>query len=174
MSTAASDDELWQAFVEAKREMHRCQADFYQNAQDRPEVLKAALASASNWHQGAALDFLTALPEDGPALLPDLVGFSMSHRWALAARQAIDRIPRDRLWPRLGPLIREQLDSADDDGYWRLAGLLADIEAWPLLEQLVQRAQTKDSPEVHEVAEHFTKTYGPMWLLKPPSASANP
>ncbi len=36
MSTPLSDDELWQAFIEAKREMHRRQADFYQKAHDRP------------------------------------------------------------------------------------------------------------------------------------------
>ncbi|MDV9187793.1 hypothetical protein R6L23_06130 [Streptomyces sp. SR27] len=168
MSTPPSDHDLWQAFVEAKREMHRRQAEFYQHAQDRPAVLKAALAGgAGAWDQGAALDFLAALSADGSELLPELVGWTTSHRWALSARQAIDRIPRDRLLPLLEPLILDRLDSADDDEYRRFAELLAHIEAWDLLGQLAARAFTSDNPDTREVAEDFTETYGPLWLSKP-------
>lgn len=167
MSTPPSDRDLWQAFVEAKREMHRCQAEFYQHARDRPKVLKVALAGgAGAWNQGAALDFLAALSADGPALLPQLVRWSTSHRCALSARQAIDAIPRDRLLPLLEPLILDQLDSADDDEYRRFAELLAHIEAWELLGQLAARALTSDDPHTREVAEDFTESYGPMWLTK--------
>ncbi|MGW5129072.1 hypothetical protein ACWEQ7_34540 [Streptomyces sp. NPDC004069] len=167
MSTSPSDNDLWQAFVEAKREMHRRQAEFYQHAQDRPEILKAALAGgAGAWDQGAALDFLAALSADGPALLPELVGWSTSHRWAFDARQAIARIPRDHLLPLLEPLILDRLDSADDDEYRRFAELLAHVEAWGLLGQLVARALTSDDPHTREVAEDFTESYGPMWLSK--------
>ncbi|MFV5998755.1 hypothetical protein ACNPQM_42110 [Streptomyces sp. NPDC056231] len=168
MSTQPSDHDLWQAFVEAKREMHRCQAEFYQHAHDRPKVLKAALAGgAGAWDQGAALDFLAALSADGPALLPELVGWSTSHDWALAARQAIVQIPRDQLLPLLEPLIMDQLDSADDDEYRRFAELLAHIEAWELLGRLVARALTTDNPHIREVAVDFTESYGPMWISKP-------
>ncbi|MFB7600041.1 hypothetical protein [Streptomyces sp. NPDC056160] len=167
MSTPPSDNDLWQVFVEAKQEMHRRQANFYQHAQDRPEVLKAALAGgAGAWDQGAALDFLAALSADGPTLLPELVGWSTSHRWALAARQAIDQIPRHQLLPLLEPLILDQLDTADDDEYRRFAELLAHVEAWELLGQLVARALTTNDPHTHEVAEDFTESYGPMWLSK--------
>ncbi|MCY0932454.1 hypothetical protein OTB20_41220 [Streptomyces sp. H27-H1] len=168
MSTPLSDDELWKAFIKAKREMHRRQADFYQKAHDRPGLLKAALtAGAGSWQQSAALDFLAALPDDAPALLGDLVGLSLSHGWALTARQAIDRIPHNHLVPLLEPLILERLDSADDDEYRRLAELLAHIEAWNLLGQLVHCALDTDDPATHEVAEDFTQSYGPMWLSKP-------
>ncbi|MEV6675147.1 hypothetical protein [Streptomyces sp. NPDC051162] len=167
MSTPTSDSDLWQAFVQAKQEMHRCQAEFYQNAQNRPEVLKAALAGgAGAWNQGAALDFLAALSADGPDLLPELVEWSASHGWALAARQAIDRIPRDRLLPLLEPLILDRLDSADDDEYRRFAELLAHVEAWELLGQLAVRAMTSGDPHTREVAEDFMESYGPMWLSK--------
>ncbi|MFD5268802.1 hypothetical protein [Streptomyces sp. NPDC058335] len=168
MSTPPSDDELWQAFVEAKREMHHRQADFHQRAHDRPAILKAALtAGAGPWQQGAALDFLAALPDDVPALLGDLVDLSLSHGWALAALQAIDHIPHDELLPLLEPLIWEQLDSADNDEYRRFAELLAHIEAWELLGQLVSRALDTADPDTHEVAEDFTQSYGPVWLSKP-------
>lgn len=168
MSTAPTDQELWDSFVEAKREMHRRQADFYQHAKDRPAVLKAALAGgAGAWDQGAALDFLAALSADGSAVLPELVAWSTSHRWALAARQAIDRIPRDRLLPQLEPLILDRLDSADDDEYRRIAELLAHIKAWELLGQLAARGLTSDDPHTREAAEDFMESYGPMWLSKP-------
>ncbi|MFJ3176597.1 hypothetical protein ACIPJK_38460 [Streptomyces roseus] len=168
MSTQPTDDDLWQAFVEAKQEMHRRQAEFYQHARNKPEILKAALAPrAGAWHQGAAFDFLSVLSDDGPALLPELVGWSTSHRWALAARQAIDRIPRDPLIPLLEPLILNQLDTADDDEYRRFAELLAHIEAWDLLGRLVTQAQSSDDPHTQEVAADFTEWYGPMWLSKP-------
>lgn len=168
MSTPPSDQELWDAFVEAKREMHRRQAEFYQQAQDRPGILKAALAPrAGAWEQGAALDFLSAISDDGPVVLAALVGWSTSHRWALAARQAIDRIPRDRLLPLLEPLILTRLDSADDDEYRRLAELLAHIDAWALLGTLVARAMATDDPHTQEVGQDFLESYGPMWLPNP-------
>lgn len=168
MSTPPSDHDLWNAFVEAKREMHRRQTEFYQHAQDRHEILRAALAGgAGAWDQGAALDFLAALPADGPALLPELVEWSTSHRWAPAARHAIDRIPSDRLLPLLEPLILDRLDSADDDEYRRFAELLAHVEAWELLGRLTVRALTSDDPHTREVAEDFTESYGPMWLSNP-------
>ncbi|MFE2330254.1 hypothetical protein ACFXD5_41205 [Streptomyces sp. NPDC059385] len=168
MSTQPTDDDLWQAFVEAKQEMHRRQAEFYQHARNKSETLKAALAPrAGAWHQGAAFDFLSELSDDGLALLPELVGWSTSHRWALAARQAIDRIPRDHLIPLLEPLILNQLDTADDDEYRRFAELLAHIGAWDLLGWLVTQAQSSDDPHTQEVAGDFTEWYGPMWLSKP-------
>ncbi|MFB6839887.1 hypothetical protein [Streptomyces sp. NPDC056361] len=168
MSTPPSDDELWQAVVEAKREMHRRQADFHHKAGSRPDILKAALAAGSGpWQRGAALDFLTELSDDVPALLGDLVGLCLSHGWALAARQAIDSIPHDELLPLLEPLVMERLGSADDDEYRRLAELLAHVQAWELLSRLVGRALDTDDPDTHEVAEDFTEWHGPMWLCKP-------
>ncbi|MFF8538644.1 hypothetical protein ACF07B_42810 [Streptomyces sp. NPDC015532] len=148
--------------------MHRRQADFYQEAHDRPGLLKLALtAEAGPWQQGAALDFLAALPDDVPALLGDLVGLSLSRGWALVVRQAIDRIPHDDLVPLLEPLIVERLDSADDDEYRLLAELLVHVEAWELLGRLVSRALDTDDPGTREVAEDFTQSYSPMWLFKP-------
>jgi hypothetical protein len=167
MNTAPTDA-LWRAFVDAKQEMHRRQADFYHQAPDRPEILKAALApGAGASDQGAALDFLSALSADGPALLAELVGWSTSHRWALAAREAIDRIPRDRLMVLLQPLVLDRLDSADDGEYRRLAELLAHINAWALLGTLVARAIATDDPDTQEVGQDFLKSHGPMWLSNP-------
>ncbi|MFF7212067.1 hypothetical protein ACFZAU_16275 [Streptomyces sp. NPDC008238] len=156
-----SDNELWHAFVAAKRELHHCQADFYQNAQNRPDILKAALAGGS-WQRGAALDFLRSFSGDGLALLPQLIELSMSHGWATEARQAVDGIPRDTLLPALDPLITAQLDSADEDDYRRLAELLACIRAWPLLQQLLRHAQASEDSDIREVADDFTAEYGVM------------
>jgi hypothetical protein len=73
--------------------------------------------------------FLRAFAPDHADLLPQLVNFSLSHRWALAARQAIDCIPRGRLWPALRPIIDAQLQTTDPDDLRRLAELLAHIQA---------------------------------------------
>ncbi|MFE5796523.1 hypothetical protein ACFQ8C_28635 [Streptomyces sp. NPDC056503] len=165
MSTSPSADDLWRPFVEAKRETHRRQAEFYQHAQDRTEVLRAALATeAGAWNQGAVLDFLAALPDDAPALLPELVGWSTSPQWALAARHVIDRVPRDRLLPALEPLVLDRLDSADGDDYQRFAELLVHVGAWELLGRLVTRALTTDDPHILDIADDLTESYGPMWL----------
>ena len=122
---------------------------------------------AGSWDQDAALDFLSTIPADGSAVLPELVSWSTSHRWALAARQAIDRIPSDRLLPLLQPLVVDRLDSADDDEYRRLAELLAHINAWALLGALVARAIATDDPDTQEVGQDFLNSYGPMWLSNP-------
>jgi hypothetical protein len=166
MSTASGDD-LWRAFVEAEREMYRRRADFHQQTQDKVEIIKAALTARSTWDQSAALDFLSAIPGDGPALLPELVDMSTSHGWAFKARQAIDRIPRDCLLPLLEPLILDRLDSADDDEYRRLAELLAHIRARGLLSQLVARALATDDAHIREVGQDFTEWDGPMLVTNP-------
>ncbi|MFF3558810.1 hypothetical protein ACFYXS_02030 [Streptomyces sp. NPDC002574] len=172
MSNPTSDNELWDAFVAAKRELHRCQADFYQNAQNRPGILKAAL-SGGPWQRGTALDFLRSFADDGLELLPQLIELSMSHGWAMDARQAVDNIPRDRLLPALDPLITAQLETADDDEYRRLAELLAHIRAWLLLQQLIRHAQASKDPDVCEVADDFTAEYGVMWAPKPSGTGLN-
>ncbi|WP_149260555.1 hypothetical protein [Actinomadura sp. K4S16] len=173
MSTAPSDRELWEAFVQAERELHRRQAAFFQDVQDRLEILRAALTEGG-WEQATALSFLGTFSGDGQELLPQLVALSMSDALALAARRAIGRIPRDRLEPLLAPLIMDELDSADCDDFRRLAELLAHIGAWRLLEQLVHRARANGDPDFREVAEDFTDEYGPMWLPRPRGMSRNP
>ena len=77
MSNPLPDQGLWDTFVEAKRQLHRRQAEFYQQASDRQAVLRAALdPGAGAWQQGTAFDFLTAFPSDVIPLLPEVF------RWA--------------------------------------------------------------------------------------------
>ena len=168
MSTSPSDDDLWQAFVEAKRELHRRQAAFYQQADDRQAVLRAALApGASTWQQGAAFDYLKAFHLDVIPLLPELFRWAVkSERWDGPAREIIARIPLDQRIPLLEPLFLDQLAVAEDDDYPNLASLAARCEAWPLLEQLVQQAANHHDPDVREVIEHYNQTYSPMWRHK--------
>ncbi|MTE17531.1 hypothetical protein [Nocardia aurantiaca] len=161
-----TDQQLWDAFVEAQGELNRRQAEFYQNATNRTEILRAAL-NEGGWQQATALGYLTSLSDDGADLLPQLVELSLSHSQALAARRAINRVPRQRLWPQLESLVLGKLDTADDDDYRRFAELLAHVKAWPLLERLVLRARSSDNPDVCEVADDFSEWYGPMWSRKP-------
>lgn len=166
---AERDRQLWDALVEAQREHTRRQADFYQNAQDRTQILKSALAGEP-WQQATAFSFLRAFPPEGD-LLPQLVELSLSQRWVLAARQAIDRVPRGQLWPVLTPVIDVQMETTDPDDLRRLAELLAHIKAWPLLEKLVCRARDIDDPDAREVADDFADEYGLFWSATPESGT---
>ncbi|MBF6543361.1 hypothetical protein [Nocardia brasiliensis] len=165
MSTPSPDQELWDAFVAAKRELNRRQADFYQNAKNRTEILKGALA-ADSWQRATALSYLATFSDDSLELLPQLVDLSLTHAYALSARQAIDRIPRHKLCPVLEPLVSAYLDAVDPDDYLRIAELLTHIQAWPLLEQLIRRARAIDDPDMLELAEDYDR-HGPTWLAKP-------
>ncbi|MFC8720011.1 hypothetical protein [Kitasatospora sp. NPDC057198] len=168
MTTTPPDQELWDSFVEAKRELHRRQADFYQQADDKQAVLRAALApEAGAWQQGAAFDYLKAFHHDVIPLLPELFHWAVkSERWIGPAREVVARIPRDQRMPLLEPLFMDQLAAAEDDDYPNLASLAASCEAWTLLERLVQQAENHPDPDVREVIEHYNRTYGPMWQQK--------
>jgi hypothetical protein len=165
VTTAASDQQLWDAFVEAKRDMRRRQADFYQQAEDRLAVLRAALRPGANaWQLGAALEFLRDFPADRIPLLPELFGWAVtSERWAAQAGEVIARIPRDDRLPLLEPLFVGQLATAEEDDYPNLASLAARCEAWTLLERLVRQAESHDNRDVRELAEHYNRAYRPMW-----------
>ncbi|MER5562069.1 hypothetical protein ABT071_26070 [Streptomyces sp. NPDC002506] len=164
MSTKPPDQELWDSFVEAKRELHRRQADFYQQASDRQAVLRAALAPERGaWQQGTAFDYLNAFHYDVIPLLPELFRWAVkSERWAGPAREVIAGIPSDQRIPLLEPLFLDQLAAAEDDDYPNLASLAVRCEAWPLLKRLVQQAGNHANPDVREVVDHCNQTYSPM------------
>lgn len=166
--SAEQDQQLWAALVDAGREHRRRKAGFYQNAQDRTGVLRTALHGQS-WQVATALDYLRVFASDAPELLPELVELSLSARWALAARHAVAAIPRDRLWPVLTPVIDVQMQKTDPDDLRRLAELLAHLQAWPMLKNLVSRAQEINDPDAGEVADDFASTYAPCWSATPGS-----
>jgi hypothetical protein len=168
VSNPLPDQGLWDTFVEAKRELHRRQAEFYQQASDRQAVLRAALdPGAGAWQQGTAFDFLTAFPSDVIPLLPEVFRWATkSERWAGPAREVIARIPRGKRTTLLEPLFLDQLEAAEDDDYPNLAELAARGEVWRLLERLVQQAANNDDPKVLELAEHYNATYAPKWQPK--------
>jgi hypothetical protein len=101
--------------------------------------------------------------------LPRLVELSLSTRSALAARQALAAIPRDQLWPILAPVIDVQMQTTYPDDLRRLAELPAHLQAWPMLKNLVSRAQEIDDSNAHEVADEFASRYAPCWSATPGS-----
>jgi len=165
VSNPLPDQGLWDQFVEAKRQMHHWQAEFYQQTRDRQAVLRAALdPSAGVWQQGAAFDFLNSFTSEVIPLLPEVFRWAIkSERWMVPAQEAIARIPRDERMTLLKPLFLDQLETAEDDDYPNLARLAVRCEAWPLLDRLVQQAASNDNPEVRELVEYYNDTYRPMW-----------
>lgn len=160
------DHALWIAVVAAQTELAARRADFHQHARFPASVLAAALNGPPP-EQAAALRFLAATPgfvSDHMELLPKLIELAtQSHRWATYARQAIGAARRDRLIPAIRQLVPPLLDTADCDDYRRLADLLAHVEAWEILGELTRRALASADPDMREVGEDFTRSYGPLW-----------
>jgi hypothetical protein len=166
-----SDQELWAAVVEARRELHRVQADFYQNAHDRAEVLRAALAQRG-WDQTTALRYLDVFSDDTLTLLPPLVDLAVSDRTHGWACEAIGRVSLDKLLPRLEPIIAERLATEDWFEYQCIGGLLGRIQAWNLLSDLVRRALSSTDPEVREAGENMQEHYTVLRLAQEPPFDA--
>lgn len=156
MTEQPDDQALWAALVAAEQDRARRRAEFYQLAKSRTEVITTALAG-SVWDQGTALAFLAALPDDVPAVLDRLIELSLSHRWALAARQAITPAWRAGRLAELPQKAIARLEDADDDEYRRLAELLEHVHAHDALRELVKRAKTSDDPHIREVAVDFAE-----------------
>jgi hypothetical protein len=150
---------LWAALVAAEQQRSRRRAEFYQHARARTDTIASALAG-SVWDQGVALEFLAALPDDVPAMLDRLIELSLSHRWALAARQAIAPAWRAGRLPDLPPKVFARLNRADDDEYRRLAELLEHLQAWDALRELVKRARTSADPDIREIADDYAGPNG--------------
>jgi hypothetical protein len=59
--------------------------------------------------------------------------------------------------------------AASSDDLRRLAELLAHLQAWSMLKNLVSRAQDIDDPDAREVAYNFASKYAPRWSATPGS-----
>lgn len=158
------DRDFWMAVVAAQAELAFRRADFHQHARFPGTILAGALNGPAR-EQAAALRFLAAFGylSDHMELLPRLIEMAQSHRWAGDARQAIGAARRDRLIPAIQQLLPPLLDTADYDGYRRLAELLAHVGAWQSLGELTRRALSSADPDTREVGEDFTTSYGPLW-----------
>lgn len=148
------DDRMWTALVASAQEHARVRAEFHQRAAAPANVLGRALAN-HGWDRSTALEFLADFSDDVPVLLDQLLDISLSHGWALAARQAIDSAWRAGLVPELPEKVLAMLDRADGDEYRRLAELLEHVQAWKALNELVRRAAASADPEIAEVAGDF-------------------
>jgi hypothetical protein len=161
------DQVLWAAVVAAQAELAARRADFHQHARSPGTVLAEALTGPPR-QQAAALRFLAAsgYVSDHLELLPTLMQLALSHRWAAYARQAIAAARRDRLIPAMQQLVPPMLENADCDDYRRLAELLAHIKEWELLGELTRRAVASADPDMREVGDDFTSSYGPLWQAR--------
>ncbi len=160
------DEVLWAAVISAERELVRAQADFYQHADDRRSVLLSAL-NGDPRQQGAALDFLQSLSDDGPELLDDLFELALSHRWAASAREAIASID-DRHWTlrRIRELVDQSVPTADSNDFWRMSELAVRLQDWACLENLTTVAAKSDDPDTVEMATWYVAEFGRM-LTRP-------
>ncbi|MET9686789.1 hypothetical protein [Streptomyces coeruleorubidus] len=129
MNSTPRDQELWDAFVKSKRELHRQQGAFCQRAGDREAVLRSALRPAVGaWQQGAALQTFGL---DAAPLLPELVGLAVTpDKWGRQPGDVIAQIPSGKCMPLLEPVFLEHLAAAESgNDYAGLACLALRCEA---------------------------------------------
>jgi hypothetical protein len=146
-----TDDELWRAFVEARRAVHAAQWEFHQGGKDRLEVLRRALQSRYTADLDAALDYLTVFPDHRVALLPELVELSTSEKTALEARRAIGYGINAELTQHVVRL----LPAADEWDLRRYAELAEHAGARELLAKIVEHAATVDDLDHREIVEDY-------------------
>ncbi|MFI1920092.1 hypothetical protein [Nocardia sp. NPDC020380] len=159
-----TDEQRWAALVAATRDLTRRKLEFSDRVptSSKIEILKTAL-SGDDWQQQTALTHLASAWYDYIELLPQLVDVCTQPTWDLQARQVIDRIPRRELWPALEPLIMARLDTADENQYSYLSGILSHVGAQPIQEQLIERARTSDNPKIRKLAHDLTHPYQTPW-----------
>ncbi|MEV0405950.1 hypothetical protein [Actinoallomurus sp. NPDC050550] len=150
----------WSALVEAERQVHMRRAEILR-AEERTELLAAAMASSSNWDQGAALLFLRQFPDDVPTLLPSLVALSLSQRWIGLVMEVIrtSHTRNEMIMNALRDLIRSNIAALTDDSYYAdyfgLANLIRNIDAEDLLAELAAQAHQSSDPEIREEFAHY-------------------
>ncbi|MEU4335514.1 hypothetical protein AB0F59_12860 [Micromonospora lupini] len=153
--------EEWRALVAAEQKVARCRAEVNQ-LPSRADLLAKALSSSSAWDRSAALEFLRLFPEDVPKLLDLLVDLSLSHGWALPAREAI-RAARKEIDPsQFARVAVECLSDGEVEDYLRLADVLVEADAWEALSGVIDKAAESSDPEIRQASRSFIESYGDM------------
>jgi hypothetical protein len=149
----------WHALVAAEQEVARCRAEINESP-SRTELLIQAILDGSVWDRSTAMTFLRLFPDDVPTLLGILVDSSLSLAWAEPVREVI-RAARDEIDPtKLAKVVASQLRGGNAEDYLRIADMLASLEAWESLSEVVRMARASVNPEIREVARCFTESHG--------------
>ena len=147
---------LWSSLIATVRQLVPLKAEAAQA--DRSSLIDAARASlATPLEQRWALEVLVWLdPAVTLALLDDVVRIgALSHRDALLTRQVLGRLPRRAIAKPLHAIVDKLLDTADDDGYRRLAELAQHLGLSVALGSIVDSALASADPHTREVGEEF-------------------
>ncbi|MEV6675195.1 hypothetical protein [Streptomyces sp. NPDC051162] len=151
----------WHALVSAEKEVARCRAEVNE-LPSRAEILAEAMSGRSVWGRSTAMTFLRHFPEDVPRFLELLVDLSLSIGWAQQAWEAILPARREIDLSRFTEIVLRHLSDGDAEDYLRLADMLTHVEAWEILGVVIERARESDDPEIRQVADDFTESYGGM------------
>ncbi len=154
-------DGQWRALIAAEQAVIRLRAEF-NHADGRSEIISQALASPSKWDRGAAIRFLRYFPDDVHLVLDQLVDLCLSIGWLVFAKEPIRAARSPSLLAKLEEVVSRTLDGADPQDYTNIADMLTFVEAWEILAKVLHRARGSEDPEIREVADDFTRSYGGM------------
>lgn len=151
----AESKSAWLTFVYAEASYREALAGL--RHVDEVATLREGLGELP-WRRAALVVLGFTDPAINEQLLPELFRLaSVSHALIGEVRRCIYRIPRDRLVARLEPLVHGLIADNDSDyeTYRRIAEMLRDLEAWPLLDVLTRAAGASPDGDIREVAEDF-------------------
>ncbi|WP_157876627.1 hypothetical protein [Streptomyces graminilatus] len=154
----SSADEKWESLVAVEMEAARIRAEINRLPM-RNELIERGIESPSPWERSTALTFLRLLPGDVPGLLELLVDLCLSAGWAQSAKEALWSARCDIEVPVLSDVVLRELSDGDAEDYLMLADMLAYIEAWPTLGEVISQAGRSRDAEIREVGAQFLRSY---------------
>jgi hypothetical protein len=160
-----SGDALWEALVEAERDVVRKRAAFLQTGNtSRIETLRSALLRPS-WDQKAALSFLARLYDDVPALMDELVELAVSDRTTKEAKNAIAAPGRrSDVTERLGRCVVGRLSKATPEDCRHFIDMLFAAHAWEALTVVLDYVKDSEDPEMRAIADDYSSEWTPPRL----------
>jgi hypothetical protein len=157
---SGTEDPLWRALAAAEQDVTRLRAEFNRRA-DRTEILARALAKVSIGDRATALEVLRIFPNDVPRLLEELVDLGLSIRWLTYVRELLRAACSESLLVKLDEVVADiMVENTHVQDYNNIANMLAYVEAWGTLAKVLDKARVSADPEVREVADDFTRSYG--------------
>jgi len=151
----ASDARVWRTLVQASAAYMQAQMDFFSEGIDRVAILKEALTDLRKGRLTAIAMLRLMQPEELGRLLEQLVFLaSFSHGAIQAVRDAIARVPREKVLGEIEAIAEPLLNAGTYDEYRRLLELYSLLDS-DLALRLARRASMHTDADISEAGRDF-------------------